>query len=126
MPVLVNNLILSITDNKYVFLLLVNILLLIMGMFMDGGAAVIILAPILLPVVEALGMSPVTFGIMLTMNLAIGFCTPPYGIDLFVTSAISGVSIGKMMKFMLWFIFSLLVVLMLVTYWPAFTMFALA
>jgi len=77
-------------------------------------------------VAEALGMSPVTFGIMLTMNLAIGFCTPPYGIDLFVASAISGVSIGKMMKFMLWFIFSLLVVLMLVTYWPAFTMFALA
>ena len=76
--------------------------------------------------VEALGMSPVTFGIMLTMNLAIGFCTPPYGIDLFVASAISGVSIGKMMKVMLWFIFSLLVVLMLVTYWPAFTMFALA
>ena len=63
-------------------------------------------------------MSPVTFGIMLTMNLAIGFCTPPYGIDLFVASAISGVSIGKMMKFMLWFIFSLLVVLMLVTYVP--------
>lgn len=93
---------------------------------MDNIPATIILAPILLPVVEALGMSPVTFGIMLTMNLAIGFCTPPYGIDLFVASAISGVSIGKMMKFMLWFIFSLLVVLALVTYWPAFTLFALA
>ena len=56
------------------------------------------------------------------MNLAIGFCTPPYGIDLFVASAISGVSIGKMMKFMLWFIFSLLVVLMLVTFVEPVTM----
>ena len=102
------------------------ILGMVIGCLVDNIPATIILAPILLPVVEALGMSPITFGIMLTMNLAIGFCTPPYGIDLFVASAISGVSIGKMMKFMLWFIFSLLVVLMLVTYWPAFTMFALA
>ena len=116
----------GVTDNKIILLILINIFLLVIGCLVDNIPATIILAPILLPVVEALGMSPVTFGIMLTMNLAIGFCTPPYGIDLFVASAISGVSIGKMMKFMLWFIFSLLVVLMLVTYWPAFTMFALA
>ena len=120
------NTMLGITDNKYILLILINVFLLIVGCLVDNIPATIILAPILLPVVEALGMSPITFGIMLTMNLAIGFCTPPYGIDLFVASAISGVSIGKMMKFMLWFIFSLLVVLMLVTYWPAFTMFALA
>ena len=116
----------GVTDNKIILLILINIFLLVIGCLVDNIPATIILAPILLPVVEALGMSPVTFGIMLTMNLAIGFCTPPYGIDLFVASAISGVSIGKMMKFMLWFIFSLLVVLMLVTYWPAFTLFALA
>ena len=116
----------GVTDNKIILLILINIFLLVIGCLVDNIPATIILAPILLPVVEALGMSPVTFGIMLTMNLAIGFCTPPYGIDLFVASAISGVSIGKMMKFMLWFIFSLLVVLMLVTYRPAFTMFALA
>lgn len=119
------NTMLSITDNKYILLILINIFLLIVGCLVDNIPATIILAPILLPVVEALGMSPITFGIMLTMNLAIGFCTPPYGIDLFVASAISGVSIGKMMKFMLWFIFALLVVLMLVTYWPAFTLFLL-
>ena len=116
----------GVTDNKIILLILINVFLLVIGCLVDNIPATIILAPILLPVVEALGMSPVTFGIMLTMNLAIGFCTPPYGIDLFVASAISGVSIGKMMKFMLWFIFSLLVVLMLVTYWPAFTLFALA
>ena len=116
----------GVTDNKIILLILINVFLLVIGCLVDNIPATIILAPILLPVVEALGMSPVTFGIMLTMNLAIGFCTPPYGIDLFVASAISGVSIGKMMKFMLWFIFSLLVVLALVTYWPAFTLFALA
>ena len=120
------NTMLGITDNKYILLILINIFLLIVGCLVDNIPATIILAPILLPVVEALGMSPITFGIMLTMNLAIGFCTPPYGIDLFVASAISGVSIGKMMKFMLWFIFALLVVLMLVTYWEPFTLFLLA
>ena len=120
------NAMLGITDNKYILLILINIFLLIVGCLVDNIPATIILAPILLPVVEALGMSPITFGIMLTMNLAIGFCTPPYGIDLFVASAISGVSIGKMMKFMLWFIFALLVVLMLVTYWEPFTLFLLA
>ena len=103
----------GVTDNKIILLILINIFLLVIGCLVDNIPATIIL-------------SPVTFGIMLTMNLAIGFCTPPYGIDLFVASAISGVSIGKMMKFMLWFIFSLLVVLAMVTYWPAFTLFALA
>ena len=67
MPVLVNDLILSITDNKWVFLLLVNILLLIMGMFMDGGAAVIILAPILAPVAASMGISLVHFGIVMCL-----------------------------------------------------------
>ena len=117
---------LGITDNKILLFVLINLFLLIVGCLVDNIPATIILAPILLPVVTALGMSPVTFGIMLTMNLAIGFCTPPYGIDLFVASAISGVSIGKMMKYMIWFLFALLVVLMLVTYWPAFTLFAFA
>ena len=117
---------LQVTDNKILLFIIINIFLLVVGCLVDNIPATIILAPILLPVVKSLGMSPVTFGIMLTMNLAIGFCTPPYGIDLFVASAISGVSIGKMMKYMFWFIFALLIVLALVTYWPAFTMFALA
>lgn len=116
---------LAITDNKILLLIIINIFLLVVGCLVDNIPATIILAPILLPVVTSLGMSPITFGIMLTMNLAIGFCTPPYGIDLFVASAISGVSIGSMMKYMFWFIFALLIVLAMVTYWPAFTMFVL-
>ena len=116
---------LSITSNKYILLLLINLFLLVVGCLVDNIPATIILAPILLPVVESLGMSPVTFGIMLTMNLAIGFCTPPYGINLFVASAVSGVSMGKMMKYMLWFLLALLIVLMLTTYWAPFTLFLL-
>lgn len=116
---------LSITDNKIVLLLLINVFLLVVGCLVDNIPATIILAPILLPVVESLGMSKITFGIMLTMNLAIGFCTPPYGIDLFVAQKISGVKMGQMLKYMWWFIFALLAVLMLTTFWRPFTMFML-
>lgn len=113
---------LQVTDNKFLLLLLINIFLLVVGCLVDNIPATIILAPILLPVVESLGMTPITFGIMLTMNLAIGFCTPPYGIDLFVAQKISGVKMGQMLKYMWWFIGALLTVLMLTTYWEPFTM----
>ena len=95
MPVLVNDLLLSITDNKVntVFLLLVNILFLIMGMFMDGGAAVIILAPILAPVATTMGISLVHFGLIMAFNLTIGCITPPLGYCLFITS-----KIGKILR----------------------------
>ena len=66
-------------------------------------------------------MTPVHFGVMLTMNLAIGFCTPPYGSDLFVAAAISGEKMESMMKYVIWFILALVVVLMLTTYVPFFT-----
>ena len=113
---------LNISNNPFVVLLLINILLLLVGCVIDNIPATIILSPILLPVVEQFGMSPITFGVLLTMNLAIGFITPPYGIDLFVASAVSGVSIEKMCKRVLPFIFSLLIVLMLITYIPWFTL----
>lgn len=119
------NAMLQITDNKFILLLLINLFLLVVGCLVDNIPATIILAPILLPVVESLGMSAITFGIMLTMNLAIGFCTPPYGIDLFVAQKISGVTMGQMLKYMWWFILALIIVLMLTTFWPAFTMFLL-
>lgn len=112
----------SITSNKILLLIMINLFLLLVGTLIDNIPATIILSPILLPVVTELGMSPVTFGIMLTMNLAIGFVTPPYGINLFVASAISGVQIGNMMKFMKYLILALLIVLALVTYFPPTTM----
>ena len=93
-----------------------------MGCLIDNIPATIILAPILLPIVEQFGMDPITFGIMLTMNLAIGFVTPPYGIDLFVASAISKEPMSRMIKPTLRFILALLVVLMLVTFCEPLTM----
>ncbi|WBW50172.1 TRAP transporter large permease [Peptoniphilus equinus] len=106
----------SLSDNGVVILVLINIFLIIIGMFIDNIPATIILSPILLPICMKFGMSPVTFGIMLTMNLAIGFCTPPYGINLFVASAISKLKMEEVSQAILKFIFALLVVLMMVTF----------
>lgn len=113
---------LSVSDNRIIILLMINILLLIVGCVIDNIPATIILAPILLPVVESIGVDPITFGVILTMNLAIGFITPPYGIDLFVASAVSGVPIQNLCKRVLPFIGVLLIVLTLITYVPWFTM----
>lgn len=122
-PTMIANSILSFTTNPILLLLVINVFLLVVGCFIDNIPATIILAPILLPIVVKLGMSPVQFGIILTMNLAIGFTTPPYGIDLFVASAIADVSIERMMKTMKWLILALLVVLLLTTYFRPLTMF---
>ncbi|UQZ89307.1 C4-dicarboxylate ABC transporter permease [Deltaproteobacteria bacterium Smac51] len=114
---------LELTSNKIVILLMINVFLLIIGTFIDNIPATIILSPIFLPVVSELGVSATQLGIIITMNLAIGFITPPYGINLFVASAVSDVPMEKMVKPILWLIFSLLIVLMLVTYVPETTMF---
>lgn len=90
-------------------------------MFIDNIPATIILTPILLPICKKFGMSPITFGIMLTMNLAIGFCTPPYGIDLFVAAAISKVKMEELSKELVLLIGALLLVLAGVTYIPSVT-----
>jgi len=119
-PNMIANAIISITDNGVIIMLLINLFLLLVGMFIDNIPATIILTPILLPVAKSF-MSPVTFGIMLTMNLAIGFCTPPYGIDLFVASAISKISIEDISKQILKMIFALIIVLLLITFVPPLT-----
>jgi len=119
MPVLVNDLILSITNNKYVFLFLVNILLLIMGMFMDGGASVIILAPILAPVAQSLGISLIHFGVIMALNLTIGCITPPLGYSLFITGRIANIPIEKTIKGTMPYMIAEIIVLLLITYVPA-------
>lgn len=118
MPVIVNDLILSITNNKYVFLLLINILLLIMGMFMDGGAAVIILAPILAPVAMSMGISLVHFGVIMALNLTIGCITPPLGYCLFITSRIGEISVESGVKGTIPYMIGAIIVLFLITYIP--------
>lgn len=107
---------LAATSNPYIFLLLVNILLLIVGLFMETGAAIILLAPILAPVAAKLGIHPLHFGFIVVLNLAIGMATPPVGVCLFVACGISGMSLERLSKAVVPFVFSLIVVLMLVTY----------
>lgn len=109
----------SLSDNPIIVLLLINILLLIIGMFMETISSIIIMTPILLPVATALGVDPIVFGVILTVNLAIGFCTPPLGVNLFVASSISKVSIESLSRAILPFFIGMLVLLMLVTYVPA-------
>ena len=110
---------LSISENPLVILLLINILLLLVGIFMDLTPAVLIFTPIFLPVAVALGMSPLHFGIMLVLNLTIGLCTPPVGSILFVSCAVAKTSIGKIVKPMVPMYIAMILALMIVTYVPA-------
>ena len=116
MPVIVNDLILSLTSNKYVFLMLVNILLLIMGMFMDGGASVIILAPILAPVAAALGISTIHFGVIMALNLTIA---PPLGYCLFIGSRIGDITVEEGIKGIIPYLIAEIAALLLITYIPS-------
>ncbi len=115
---ILSELILSITTNKYVFLLLVNILLLIMGMFMDGSAAVIILAPIFTPIAATMGISVIHFGIIMVLNLVIGAGTPPVGACLFIACKIANISVERGSRGILPYILAEVIVLFLVTYIP--------
>lgn len=111
--------VLGITDNKIVVLLLINLLLLVVGVFMDITPAVLIFTPIFLPVVSALGVSQVHFGIMMVMNLCIGLCTPPVGSVLFVGLSVSGVSVKEVIKPLFPMFLALVLVLLMVTFIPA-------
>ena len=121
-PQLVTAGLLAITTNKFLMLIIINIILLIMGMFMNMLSIVYIMVPILLPIVTQFGMHPVQFGIMLIMNLGIGLLTPPVGQVLFVGASISGMSVEKITKALLPQMMFMVIALILVTFVPAFTM----
>jgi C4-dicarboxylate transporter DctM subunit len=121
-PAALANWLISVSDSKFIILLIINVILLILGCFVDNIAAVIILTPILLPVVTRLGIHPIHFGLIITVNLACGFLSPPYGINLFVASAISGESIERISIAVLPSFIVLVICLMLFTYFPIFTM----
>lgn len=106
------------TDNKIVVLLVINFFLLIVGMCMDVGAAILILAPVLYQVILPFGIDPVQFGVVMVINLAIGMCTPPVAINLFVASGMTGVPMMKVAKQAVPFIIAMLICLMLVTFIP--------
>ncbi len=112
----------SLTSNTYLILFYINIMLLILGTLMDMAPLILILTPILLPVVKTLGVDPVHFGIIIMVNLGIGLLTPPVGSVLFVGSAVGKLKIETLVKAMYPFFGVLLLLLALVTYWPALTL----
>lgn len=117
-PQMISNLILGISENPIIVLLIINLLLLFVGTFMETIAALIILFPTLLGVAVGVGVDPIHFGIIAVLNLMIGLSTPPVGVCLFVASSISGISMEKVSKAIIPFIICNLIVLMLVTYVP--------
>lgn len=117
-PETIADAILSLTSSKVLVLLLINILLLIVGTFMETNAAIIILTPILLPIVTLLGVDPVHFGIIVVMNLSIGFITPPLGANLFMACQVGEISFDRLVKKIWPWIAVMIALLLLVTYIP--------
>lgn len=109
----------NITSSPLVFLMLVNVLLLFIGTLINASAAIVILTPILLPVALGLGIDPVFFGVLMVINLAIGCITPPVGLDLFVVSSITGISIDKVTVKVIPYLLVLLGILVIFTWFPS-------
>ncbi|PJG86312.1 TRAP transporter large permease [Conservatibacter flavescens] len=122
-PVDVANFIIDLSNNPLMVLLLINIMLLIVGMFMETIASIIILTPILLPITQQLGIDPIHFGVIMTVNLAIGFCTPPLGANLFIATGIANVSLEQLVKSIIPYLISMIIMLFLVTYIPQLSLF---
>jgi C4-dicarboxylate transporter DctM subunit len=126
LPQTIAGAILGLTENKILLLLLINLMLLVVGMFLDSGPAILLMTPILGPVAAHLGVDPVQFGLVMVINLTIGLLTPPVGTALYLASSISGVPVMRLSIAMLPFIGIMLAVLGLVTYVPGFTSWALS
>jgi len=121
-PQMASEAIFSVSTNPVVILLLISVILLILGCFMDPTPAVLIFTPIFLPIVMAMGIHPVHFGIMMVFNLSIGTITPPVGPILFVGAKVAGISIESVIRRLLPFFGALIIVLMMVIFTPALTM----
>jgi C4-dicarboxylate transporter DctM subunit len=113
----------NLTSNPFVFLMIINAMLLVVGMFMEANAAIIILAPIFLPVIIQLGIDPVHFGLIMVINLAIGMVTPPLGINLFVASGMTKLRLEDIVKENWWYLLSAILLLFILTYFPSLTLF---
>lgn len=118
-PFLISELIFSITQNPLVFLLIINLLMIVVGMFLDAVSALTVMTPVLLPVSLALGIDPILFGVMMTVNLSIGVLTPPVGLNLFVTSSISKVGVLRISKAIVPFALLIVLVLLLMMFMPS-------
>ncbi|RMX10328.1 TRAP transporter large permease [Allofranklinella schreckenbergeri] len=109
----------SLFESKYLFLLGLNVALLVIGMFIETSASIVVLAPLLMPVAQQFGIDPVHFGIIMIVNLALGMVTPPMGVNLFAACAIARISLEQMVRPLLPFVALVLGCLMLITYVPA-------
>jgi len=122
-PQLIANGMLSLSENPFVFLLLVNIMLLLLGMVLDGIAALIILTPVLMPLVTAFQIDPIHFGVIICINLTIGLLTPPVGTGLFIVSSIAEVKFERLVKATMPFLVMGILILFVITYWEDSVMF---
>ena len=122
-PTQLTQLLLSLTDNKWVFLLLCNILFLLVGCFMDAMAVMIVIAPLLAPVVRALGIDITHFGLMMCFNVGLAAITPPFGTYIFMVSGLLKMKTSEMIKEIWPFIGVAIAVLLLITYVPGFSTF---
>ena len=120
-PKMIADTMLSLTDNKYILLLLINIFLIFVGMFMETIAAILILFPVLLQLATSVGVDSIQFGVMVVMNLVLGLCTPPVGVCLFAATNIAGNKLSDNVKALLPFLLANFAVLGLVTYVPFIT-----
>ena len=118
-PQNVSSWILANFSSKVVVLLVINIFLLIVGMFMDTTPAILILTPILLPIVKGFGMTGIHFGVMMVVNLAIGYVTPPIGVNLFVASSMTQIPVMEISRKAIPLIFMFLIALLIITFVPA-------
>lgn len=117
-PAQLSTFIIHFATNKYVFLMLINILFLILGMFLDGTASMIILAPLFEPIAVKLGIDPVHFGLVLALNIAVGAITPPFGLYIYIVASTLEMKTEKIIQSLVPFIIGSIVVLLLVTYLP--------
>lgn len=119
LPQVISEFILSNLSNKFLFLLIINLLLLLVGMIMDTTPAILILTPILMPIIQGFGINPIHFGIIMVVNLAVGFVTPPIGVNLFVASSLTDIPVIDIAKKAVPMILCFLFALMLITIFPS-------
>lgn len=117
-PQMITEFLTSVSNNPLVVLMFVNLILLVVGLFLDTVPAIIVMAPMLMPTVKALGINPVHFGVVMAVNLALGLCTPPYGCNLFVGAAVAKIKMESMFRYILPLFIVGLVGLALITYVP--------
>jgi len=117
-PLMVTNFFLSISDNPFIILISINVLMLVLGLVMDMGVLILLLTPILLPVATSIGIDPIHFGIIMILNLGLGLCTPPVGTSLFVGCAIADLKIEKSVKMLLPFYLTMVILLIILIAFP--------